>query len=224
MKTLLSTLALCAITCAAFGEDKSDLDNQVRKLISRLETLQSQSDVAIPTDKLRKAVGVILMDRTKGGLIFGYEQGSGIAVVKSEEGKWSPISFMTSHEGSFGAQIGGKNTFAVILLMHESAKERLVQSKVKFGGEAGGTAGSSSGSTDENPTEDGPVLVYGTSSGVYGGATVKGGTFAIDEKANTTYYGGFHTSKEILFEGKVEPSETAVELAKKITGFSKAKE
>jgi lipid-binding SYLF domain-containing protein len=224
MKTLLFTLALVVVAGSAAAQTRSELDNRVRKIMTRLESLQSQSDVAIPAGKLKKAVGIILMERTKGGFIFGYEQGSGVAMVKDEEGKWSPISFMTSHEGSFGAQVGGKNTFSVVLLMNDAAKERLVQSKVKFGGEAAGTAGESSGSTNENPTEDAPVLVYGASSGVYGGATVQAGSVAADDKANQAYYGEFHTSKEILFEAKVEPSETAVELAKKITEFSKVKE
>jgi lipid-binding SYLF domain-containing protein len=190
----------------------------------RLESLQSQYDAAIPPDKLEKAVGIILMERTKGGLVFGYEKGSGVAMVKDKDGTWSPVSFMTSHEGSFGAQIGGKTTFAVILLMTEAAKQQLVDSKVKFGGEAAGTAGDSSGSTNDDPSEGAPVLVYGTSSGVYGGATVQGGTIAADDEANETYYGQYYHSREILFEGKVKPTERAIELAKKLTELSKAKE
>lgn len=223
MKALSVALALCFVASPALAQTQSELDNRVRKIISRLELLQSQSEVAIPADKLEKAVGIILMERTKGGFIFGYEQGSGVAMVKNEEGQWSPISFMTSHEGSFGAQVGGKNTFSVILLMNDAVKERLVQSKVQFGGEAGGTAGASSGSTSDNPSEGAPVLVYGSSSGVYGGATVQAGSVAADDKANGVYYGQFYPSKEILFEGKVKPSETAVELAKKIAELSKAK-
>ena len=41
-------------------------------------------------------------------------------MVKNK-GEWSPFSFMNSHQGSFGAQIGGKSTFCVILLMNETS-------------------------------------------------------------------------------------------------------
>jgi len=224
MKRLLFTVMLCVAASAAAAETKAQLDNKVRKLISRLELLQANPELAVPADKLQKAVGVILMDRTKGGLVFGYERGSGVAMVKDKSGKWSPFSFMTSNEGSFGAQIGGKNTFALILLMNDAVKQRLVASKVDFGGEAGGTAGDTSGSTNDNAPDTAPVLVYGISSGVYGGATVKGGNVSADDKANENYYGQFYSINDILFEGKVKPSETAVELAKKIAELSKPKQ
>lgn len=223
MKTSLFTLVLWVLACSAFAETKSELDNKVRQLIARLETLQAQSGGAIPADKLQKAVGIIIMDRTKGGFVFGYEKGFGIAMVKGKGGQWSPFSFMTSHEGSFGAQVGGKNTFAVVLLMSDSAKDRLIQSKVDFGGEATGTGGDASAAAGDTFTDATPMLVYGTSSGLYGGATLKGGSLAADDKLNQIYYGKFYSSKDILFEGKVKPSETAMTLAKKLAAFSKAK-
>ena len=154
--------------------------------MAQFDSLQANTDACIPAEKLKKATGVIVMDRTKGGLVFGYEQGFGVAMVKNK-GEWSPFSFMNSHEGSFGAQIGGKSTYCVILLMNEAARDRLIASKVDFGGEAGGTGGSSSGKVGDNFTEEPPMLIFGESKGLYGGATIKGGAVAADNKANQKY-------------------------------------
>ncbi len=212
-------LGLAATT---FAQTKSELDDRVRKLMARFDSLQANAEARIPAAKLKKALGVVVMDRTKGGFVFGYEQGFGVAMVKNK-GEWSPFSFMESHEGSFGAQIGGKNTFCVILLMNSAARDRLTSSKVDFGGEAAGTGGSSSGGVGDNFTQEPPMLVFGESKGLYGGATIKGGSVSADDKANQTYYGQFYAIKDILFEKKVKPSETAIDFAKKLEAATKAK-
>jgi lipid-binding SYLF domain-containing protein len=218
---VLSALFL-GLAMTTFAESKSELDNRVRKLMAQFESLQDNAEARIPAEKLNKATGVIVMDRTKGGFVFGYEKGFGVAMIK-DKGTWSPFSFMTSHEGSFGAQIGGKSTFCVILLMNQSARDRLTNPKVDFGGEAGGTGGSSSGQVQDNFTDEPPVLVFGASKGLYGGATLKGGSVSADDKANEKYYGQFYSIKDILFEGKVKPSDTAVEFARKFEDAAKAK-
>jgi hypothetical protein len=66
-------------------------------------------------------------------------------MLKDAKGRWTAHSMMTSNEGSLGAQLGGKNTFLVMLLMTDAAKGMLTNSVVDFGGEAGGTGGNSSG-------------------------------------------------------------------------------
>jgi lipid-binding SYLF domain-containing protein len=216
------TVFVLAWAAAATAETQGELDNRVRKLMAEFESLQGNPEARIPAEKLAKAVGVIVMERTKGGFVFGYERGFGVAMVKNK-GDWSPFSFMNSNEGSFGAQIGGKTTFCVILLMNDAARDRLINPKVDFGGEAGGTGGTDSGGVGDNFTEGPPVLVFGESKGLYGGATIKGGNVAADEKANQEYYGQYYSAKDILFDKKVKSSETAVEFAKKLDAAAKGK-
>jgi SH3 domain-containing YSC84-like protein 1 len=210
---ILLALGLC-LAASAWAETKNELDDRVRKLMAKFDGLQANTEARIPAEILKKATGVIVMDRTKGGLVFGYENGFGLAMVK-DNGKWGAFSFMESHEGSFGAQIGGKSTFCVIVLLNDGARQRLLQSKVDFGGEASGTGGSSSGGTGETFTKEPPVLVFGDSKGLYGGATIKGGSVSANDKANQTYYGQFYSIKDILFDKKVEASGTAGEFAGK---------
>jgi lipid-binding SYLF domain-containing protein len=143
-----------------------------------------------------------------------------VAMIKNK-GAWSPFSFMSSHEGSFGAQIGGKSTFSVILLMNEAARDRLTNPKVDFGGEAGGAGGSNSGGVGSSFTDEPPVLVFGESKGLYGGAVIKGGSVSANDKANENYYGQFYSIKDILFDGKVKASDTAREFTKKLDAAAK---
>jgi len=223
MKRYILTTLVLGLAATTMAQSKGELDDRVRKLMASFDSLQANAQSRIPADKLKKALGVIVMDRTKGGFIFGYEQGFGVAMVKSKGGDWSPFSFMNSHEGSFGAQIGGKNTFCVILLMNEAARDRLTNPQVSFGGEAAGTGGSNSDGVGSNFTEDPPVIVFGTSKGLYGGATIKGGQVAAEDKANQNYYGEYYSIKDILFENKVKRSETATEFAKKFEAVAKEK-
>ena len=222
MRRNLLTVLLLGLAATALAETKTELDNRVRQLMAKFDSLQANSEARIPAAKLDKATGVILMDRTKGGLIFGYESGFGVAMVKNK-GQWSPFSFMSSREGSFGAQIGGKSTFCVILMMTDSSRDQLTNPKVNFGGEAAGTGGSSSGGVKDNFTQDPPVLVFGESKGLYGGATVKGGSVSADDQKNQTYYDQFYSIKDILFDNKVKPSPTATDLAAKLDAAAKAK-
>src|SRR6266446_8865648 len=70
MKTI--TLSLCALCLAgpAFCADKAELDAKIRMLATKLETLQDKPDKAVPPADLNKAVGIILLDRTKAGFFF----------------------------------------------------------------------------------------------------------------------------------------------------------
>jgi len=222
MRNNIAAVLLFALALPGFAQSKAELDNRVRKLMAQFETLQNNTEARIPAENLKKAHGVIIMERTKGGLIVGYEQGFGIAMVRNK-GDWSPMAFVSSHEGSFGAQIGGKSTFSVILLMTESARDWLMDPKVNFGGEAGGTGGDSSAGVGESFTKEPPFRVYGESKGVYGGATIKGGSIAANDKANEIYYGQFYSMKDILFDKKVKASDTATEFAKKLDAAANAK-
>jgi lipid-binding SYLF domain-containing protein len=217
---MVSAILFMGLAATAFAQTKSELDDRVRKLMAQFDSLQANPEARIPADKLKKAMGVIVMDQTKGGFIVGYEQGFGVAMVKNKD-EWSPFSFMSSHEGSFGAQIGGKSTFRVILLMNEAARDRLTNPKVDFGGEAAGTGGDTSGGVGDSFTDKNPVLVFGESKGLYGGATINGGSVASNDKANETYYGQYYSTKDILFEKKVKTSETATEFAKKLNQAAK---
>jgi SH3 domain-containing YSC84-like protein 1 len=190
----------------------------------KFEVMQSKPDKRIPAENLRKAKGIILLDRTKAGFIFAFQGGSGLAMVKDvTTGQWSPPAFVSASEASLGFQIGGQQSFVAILLMNTNATRALTDSSFDFGGEASGTAGNSPGKAEATTSSDdkASIRVYGDSTGLFGGAAIKGGDISPDSSANVAYYGEPLSPKEILFSKKPKPSETALALVQKITQAAK---
>jgi len=223
MKQMFVGVLLLGLAVTSVASDQSELDNRIRKLTSKFESLQSKSDKAIPAETLKKAQGIILLERTKAGFIFAFQGGGGAALVKdAKTEKWGPAAFVSATEASLGFQIGGQQSFVVILLMNTNATRILTDADIEFGGEASGTAGSSSGGVEGKvSTTERAILVYDDRNGLYGGAAIKGGSLSPDEKANQKYYGQYVTMEDILFNKKVKQTDTATALAEKITQFSK---
>jgi lipid-binding SYLF domain-containing protein len=225
MKTkLILSLVLLAFAGSARAIDRAELDNRIRTLTSRFEAMQQRPDRRIPAENLRKAQGIVLLDRTKAGFIFAYQGGSGVAMVRDPKtAKWGPAACLTANEASLGFQVGGERNFFVILFMSTNATRLLTVPNVMAGGEARGTAGDATAKAEGTMTPpDADVLVYDDRKGLYGGAALKGGSIAPDANANHAYYGQFLSMHEILFEHKVQPTAAATELARKLDDYSKA--
>jgi len=223
MKTALVGLFLLGFAATALAIDKAELDNRIRTLTAKFEAMQQKPDKSIPAETLGKAKGIVLLDRTKAGFVFAYQGGGGVAMVKQGNSeKWSPAAFLSANEASLGFQVGGQQSFIVILFMNTNSTRLLTEPNLQFGGEARGTAGDSSTGAEGNVAPREPsVLVYDDRKGLYGGAAIKGDAIAPDETANRVYYEKAVTISEILFENKVKPTETAAQLAVKIAERSK---
>ena len=211
--TLAGALSLCA------APTKADLDGRIRKWTAKFDSMQ-QSDKRVPADKLRKAQGIILLDRTKAGFIFAYQGGGGVAMVKDSHGDWSPVALLSATEASLGLQIGGEQNFFVILLMTTNATQKLTDSIIDFGGEARGTGGDQSSGVEGDVNHEDAILIYSDRKGLYGGVSVKGGAISPDQDANEIYYGAYVTMQDILFSKKLKPTVPATELADKIKTYS----
>jgi len=224
MRLLITGILLLGLAGSAGANDKANADKRIRTLTTKFLELQAKPDKRVPAENLRKALGVILLDRTKAGLIFAYQGGGGLAMVKdAKSGRWSPPTFLSFNEGSFGVQIGGQQSFVVILLMNTNATHSLTEPIFAFGGEAGGTAGNSSGNAEGTiSSDDSPAtMLYTDASGFYGGAAMKSGSLAPDTDANVAYYGESLEPKDILFGKKGKPTEAATTLAEKLTQAAK---
>ena len=226
MKMWTLALLIVGFAGSVFALERAELDKRIRTLTAKFEAMQAKPDKRIPPETLGRAQGVVLLDRTKAGFLFAYQGGGGVALVKHpDNGKWGASAFLAANEASLGFQIGGEQSFFVILLMNTNATRLLTEPNFEFGGEARGTAGeSTSGVQGTVSSPDQPVLVFDDRIGLYGGAAVKGGALSPDDKANSAYYGQFLTMKEILIDRKVQPSETATALAAKISENSKRPE
>jgi lipid-binding SYLF domain-containing protein len=224
---LLSALSLGILFAttpqAAAGPSKADMDKRLSKLTAKFETLQAKPEKRVPADTLRKAQGIVLVDRTKAGFIFAYQGGGGVAFVRDPKTKkWGPPSFVSTSEASLGFQIGGQQSFVVFLLMNTNSIRMLTDSNFEFGGEASGTAGNSSAVAEGTVSSTEPAIItYTDKEGLYGGAAVKGGALSPDTEGNAVYYDKYLSVPEIIYDKKLKTTEAAEELLKRIEKYSK---
>jgi lipid-binding SYLF domain-containing protein len=212
-----------SLAVSGLAAERANLDQRIRKLSDRFEAMQAKPNKRISPEVLRRAHGMILLDGTRAGLLFAYQHGGGVAMVKdSQTGEWGPASFLGANEVSNGLQIGGVRSLTVIVITNADAAWALVGPVTSFGGEASGTAGSATCKRESvaSPVEQ-PATVYSDSRGLYAGAAVKGGSIWPDTDANLAYYGQPLSAKEILFDGKVKPTAAGKELAQRISESSK---
>lgn len=226
MKKIITVVYLVGLVAlSGFADERAKVEAQLRKLTAKFEAMQSNPEKAVPAEELRKARGVILLDRTKAGFVFAYQGGSGVALVKEGNTEnYGAAAFLKANEASLGFQVGGEKSFYVILLMSTNAARGLTDSKINFAGEASGTAGDkSAGETGKITVDERPIRVYSDRAGLYGGAALKGGAITADDEANQKYYGEYYSVHDILFNKKVKPTESAKELAKKLTAAASVK-
>lgn len=223
MRTLYVGALLTCLALPGLAVDRAQLDARLDKLRVSFEVMQAKPEKRIPPQVLRDAQGIVLLDRTKAGFIFAYQGGNGVALARNPfTGQWSAPAFFSASEASLGFQIGGQQTFMVILLMNTNSARWLIEPRFDFGGMAGGTAGNVSGGKEGNVSSSERLeLIYTDSQGLYGGAAIKGASISPDSNANVAYYGQYFTTKEILFDNKARPTPAATTLAQRIMECSR---
>jgi lipid-binding SYLF domain-containing protein len=225
MKTsLIVAFLFLGLVSSALAIDKEHLDGRIKRMMQKLEAMQEKPDKAIPAETFKKAKGIIIMERTRAGVVFAFMSGKGIAMVRGKSGKWGPAGFVQGSEASLGAQMGGESSLWVVFLMTTNSIRMVRDSNFEFGGEARGTAGDSSGGAKGTSNSTDPVvLAYDDSKGFFGGVSVKGDSINPDTDANIAYYGDSYTMKQIISGEKAKVSPVVADLIKKLDGYSKVK-
>jgi lipid-binding SYLF domain-containing protein len=220
-------IGLLSISMLAFAPLRAaTLPGIVKQSVDILDARQGTTE-PIPLAELAKARGVAITDITKGGFIIGGTGGDGVVLVKIKKGlsgavgmtSWSapiPVSFSG---GSFGAQIGGSNTKAIILLNSDKAVQVFTHpGKLAWNAQAVGTAGADTKKEGEGGLlSDVDVKIYKIDSGVYGGATFGGSSLRIQDDTIKAAYGANIYVRDII-EGKVKVPEYAGKLVNLLDG------
>jgi len=219
---LPAVLAL-ALAVPTFAASKNKLEARVRDLTDYFDSVQRDAEKAVPAEILAKAQGLIIMRNYKAGFIVGLAGGHGVAIVKdTATGKWGPIGFVKAGEGSFGFQAGAQRSDLILVLMNSDGLKVLTDPNFKIGVDIRATVGPKSGGDQANfKTENTPVLVYGDTKGLYGGASLETGGVFPDGGDNEEYYGKKLEMKDVLTGGKVQPTDAAKLLGDKIEHYAK---
>lgn len=188
------------------------LDLRIRRSAERFVEMQAAAGKRIPADLLARARGIIILHKVKAGLVIGGEAGNGVALVRDKNtGRWSAPAFIASAEGSYGLQIGAKESTIVLLLMNETGLKPLLGGSVAVGVDVAATAGPfDEGAEIDTTSIQDPILVYSSAGGLFAGAAFKGGGIVNAAKNNDLYYG--RTMNDILFDPAVRATPTGQHL------------
>ena len=192
-----------------------------------LTEVMSAPDKGIPDELLEKAQCVVIVPGIKkAAFVVGGQYGKGFIECRRASGRgWSAPAAVKVEGGSFGFQIGGSETDAIMLVMNKRGAEKLLSSKFTLGADASVAAGpvgrSASANTDLKLQAE--ILTYSRSRGVFAGIALDGATLRPDNETNSEMYGGRPTNKQIL-RGSTKATEAGTELAADLTRYSTRKE
>jgi len=214
---------LTALALATIAASKSKLDSRVRDLTDYFQSVQQDSSKAVPAEILSKAEGLVIMRDYKAGFIVGLSGGHGVAIVKNKATRtWGPVGFVKAGEGSFGFQAGAQRDDLILVLMNSDGLSVLTNPNLKLGVDVRATLGPKSAGDQANfKTDKTPVLVYGDTKGLFGGAAIETGGLFPDGGDNEEYYDQKISVNEVLTGGKVQPTPAAKLLAEKIEQYAK---
>jgi lipid-binding SYLF domain-containing protein len=158
----------------------------------------------------RTAKAVLIVPKLlKGGFVIGGEGGNGVLMVQ-HEGRWSLPAFYALVAASFGLQVGLEQSELIMLIMTQKGLDGVLRDQFKIGAQAGisvATLGSGvEGAIGGVSPPD--IVVWSSSTGLYGGLTVNGSIIKSEPEQDAEFYGRKVTPRDVLF-GKIDSPKAA---------------
>ena len=186
---------------ADYAEAKDIVDSStitIQRLIRSPETPQVKSLLA-------RAKGVLIFPQIlKGAFFIGGEGGSGVMMSKYANGAWSYPAFYTMGSVSFGLQIGGQSSEAVLLIMTQRGLDSIINDQVMLGADISAAAGPVGIGTEASTTTatGADIYVYSLNKGLFIGAALEGAVIAKRKDWNQVFYKGDYTPTQIVRENR----------------------
>ena len=201
---------------------QNDTEKRLNAATDVISDIMGAPDKGIPQDLLGKSACVVVIPGVKkGAFVIGAKYGRGFIVCRKPRGGWSAPAGLRVEGGSVGFQIGGSETDVVMLVMNESAVDKLLSSKFTVGGDASATAGpvgrTAAAATDIQMHAQ--LLTYSRSRGLFAGVSLEGATLRPDDDANKDLYGKEIPSREVV-KGNTPPPSAASGLLAALNKYS----
>ncbi len=228
--TLLTILACGAVVFSplAMAEKESGAADRLDASADVLKDMMHADDKGIPQDLMNRAQCVVVIpNMKKAGFIWGAKYGRGYAVCRRRGGSgWSAPAGMRIEGGSFGLQIGGSESDAVVLVNNESGMKHLLEDKFTLGGDATVAAGpvGRDASAQTDAALHAEMLSYSRSRGLFAGIALEGATLRPDKDSNRELYGRDIGNREILTGGDIKAPASAEKLERALNRESARKE
>ena len=209
---LFGTAALLAVTVSAAPMARAQGGPQVTVDGARKVLADLRHDKAFGNAKhlLRQAKAVLIVPRlVKGGFFVGGEGGDGVMMVQ-RHGGWSAPGFYAIGAASFGLQAGLEQSEMIMLIMTQKGLEGVLHDNFKIGAQAGisvvtlgsGVEGAMGGVSLPD------VVVWSSSTGLYGGLTVDGSVIKSEPRDDAAFYDRPLTPRSVLFGPVGSPRAT----------------
>ncbi|HYL76001.1 MAG TPA: lipid-binding SYLF domain-containing protein [Bryobacteraceae bacterium] len=215
----------CLSVGALFGSETAA--SRLKTSDDVLTEIMTAPDKGIPQELLEKAQCIVIVPGLKkGAFILGGKYGRGFILCRASSGNgWSAPAGVTVAGGSFGFQIGGEETDAIMLVMNKRGAEKLLSSKFTLGADASVAAGpvGRTSQADTDAKMHAEILTYSRSRGVFAGVALDGATLRPDKDSNAELYRHKHSNSEIVMGNTTAP-ESASLLRADLTKYSARKE
>ncbi|MDO5552408.1 MAG: lipid-binding SYLF domain-containing protein [Planctomycetia bacterium] len=193
MALLLTAVLLlpCVVSTSAPAQTPKDEESLIRDATVVLDEIMQIPARSIPTSLFQKAEGIaIFPSLMKGGFIVGVQGGSGILLIKTQDGRWEYPRFATLAGGSVGFQVGVQSTDIILFFCTHRSVEAVLKGKFTIGADASVAAGpigrQTSAATDVRLSSE--IYSWSRSRGVFLGAALDGMALDIDNAKTTAFY------------------------------------
>ena len=201
---------------------------EARRVTDAVEVLSAMADA--PEAELIEPVfaevqGIaIIPNSRRAGFIVGVQSGTGVMVVRGADGAWGNPLFITLSGGSVGFQVGIQSADLVLFFRTRKSVDAILDGSFTMGVDASISAGSlgrqAGAGTDVDMRAE--IYSYARTRGLFAGLSLGGSTIAVDEKANSGFYGKENLRAADILGGARLPSRpSAVELRRALSGFPK---
>jgi lipid-binding SYLF domain-containing protein len=211
IKKLIQAACICtAFTLTASAADMQKLDQRVESAHLALHALMDTPDRGIPDSVASHATCVAVIPGVKKAAFgIGAQYGQGVVSCRTGHG-WSAPAFIQLTGASFGLQIGGEDTDLVLVAVTHDGFQRLLQDKIKLGGDIAVAAGPVGRNTQASTTElaNAGFLAYSRTKGVFAGVDLSGDVVNQNHDDTAIYYGKDVPFQTILTGGVPPPASS----------------
>jgi SH3 domain-containing YSC84-like protein 1 len=212
VKKFMTLVALVGLGVAstAWSETREAVQNRLDNATLVLHQIMSAPDKGIPEEVLEHAQCIAIVPHMiKGGLVFGGENGKGIATCRTPNG-WSAPAFFAITGGSWGLQIGVEGVDLVMIFQGDKGMMRLEDAKFQIGADASAAAGpvGRHATADTDWKLNTEILTYSRAKGAFAGLTLTGADVRRDDSSMEAFYGPEVSTHRVL-RGEVATPRSA---------------
>ena len=207
--TLVALFGL-GVASTAWSETREEVQNRLDNATLVLHQIMSAPDRGIPEEVLEHARCIAVVPHMiKGGLVFGAENGKGVATCRTANG-WSAPAFFAITGGSWGLQIGVEGVDLVMVFQGDRGMLRLEEAKFQIGADASAAAGpvGRHATADTDWKLNTEILTYSRAKGAFAGLTLTGADVRRDDSSMDAFY-GLDVSTHRVLRGEVATPASA---------------